>query len=162
MKSTASRAGKAYKELRMERGAVVLETALSAAAFFFILVTGFDMMRLGYNVMSAHYAVTKVMRQAILGGPGSGTDRGTAIENQVVAEAGSLGINISSAAANNPFVIVCSSIATPCMPGDPDNAGEENDLFSIHLRYPLHLFFGFGEYNVDVVAIGRNEPFRSV
>lgn len=142
----------------------MVETAFSIGLFFLLILSGVELMRLGYNVMCAHYAISSQMRQAILG-PTDATQaamtpaqRGKWIEDQVVQRARSLGVSLDSPQANNPYVSVCT-LDPGCV---ADNAGGENVAIYIEVNYPLSLFFGLAQYNVRAIAIGRNEPFNSL
>ncbi len=151
-----------YLDTRLndEQGAVMLEALLSIGLYLAIILFGCDLMRLGFNVISSQYVASKTMREMILGGPQSATDRADLLEDKLIASAADLGINLGPAAGNNPFVTVCSVAGGDCSGGD--HAGEEEQLVSIRIRYPVSLFFGLVAYPVDIVVLGRNEPFRSL
>lgn len=137
----------------------MVETSFTAGVFFFIIFTGCELLRLGFNIIISQYVATTVLRAAILGEgiTDDGQARGNVIEDAVINEEARFGVNLgATGAGDNPLVTVCSPAGCT-----PDNAGNEDDLITIQIKYPLPLFFGLGTYTVNVAVTGKNEPFTS-
>ena len=157
---------------RHEQGAALLEFAISAGVFIFLLIITADVMRYSLATVKAQFIADRAIRDLVLQQHSAATAR-TAIKNRAarfgVTLSDAAGTNnihlcsgqdiIGAAAATPPaFSVDCSNF-NPCQGVAAEGSGGPRDLVTIHICYPFNFTLWGSMLPVTAHAIGRNEPF---
>lgn len=143
--------------LNSESGATLVEFSLSCLLFFFLLIGGMEMMRLGYNVLITEYASSWALRKAVVNqvadlNKADPTNRANDVETQLITFMRNMGITV-----DDSKITICATSGS-CA-ADADSAGEAEELISVSINYNVPLLMGLGTYKVSSIVFGRNEPF---
>lgn len=139
------------RRLHNESGATLVEAAISAPVFFFIVLVGVGLLVTSYRVAALHYSLMRTARFAALGltMPGA-LNRQIAIENRLIDEAGGFGVRLTP-----EDILVCRESPDFCL---FESAAGPNEFVYIGATDSISLPFGKNiSYTLSVIA--RNEPF---
>jgi len=147
---------KAYKP-GSERGAVYVEMAISALAFFLLCFVTLDVLRLSYQMANAEFIVNRAVRDAVIDQTQAGATRLSTVQTIVTNKASRYGVTLDPATQ----IKVCSvSSGSTCTYGSANqSAGTGRQLVAIGIRYDFRFLFWLLSHEINAEAIGRNEPF---
>ncbi len=146
---------------RSEKGATMVEYSIILPLFFVLVLTTFDLLRLGFNALSIEYVGARVMRLAALGPPSplppSYTTFEKYLEDEMITLGAPLGLRLK-----HEDISFCPIGMAPC---GSDNAGKPRDLVVTRLRVPVNGYV-IGEamrlakttYFLGTTLITKNEP----
>jgi hypothetical protein len=155
-----------------ERGATLVEMALTIGVFLIGLGGSIELIRLGYYSVTYQMLATHAARCGGLGDcsvpiDDTGPHRAQALLRQLAADGGGpgplarpFGVAIDQADVCAWVMSSSSHMPEPCTNGgdigNPYNPAQRLFLLQIQRRLPL--FFGLGSYTVTAQALGYNEP----
>lgn len=138
-----------FYQLRVsERGAAMIESALALPLFFFLLIVGFDLLRMSYRAVSLQYLAERTSRYAVVRAV-TGAD----IQNEFDALASSFGLDVSTAS-----ISYCPVTTSPCSGMQPGKPGELM-VFRVTLPNPIILLFA--TFTLEATVVSKNEYFTA-
>jgi hypothetical protein len=155
---SSPRAGLRARRTRFsEAGAALWEGSLGLTLFFFLLIVGFDVIRMTYVSLGGQFAVDRTVRWASLGeklvrDAGSGPvelDRIASIKQKLIESAAPFGLS-----PNADDIRICPVSDLSC---SSDDLGASRALFRIEWRYSARLVCWPRTYDFKFHAYGQNE-----
>lgn len=136
-----------------DRGAVAVETALSALVFLSALIMTIDLIRLSYYYATTQFLAARILRVVNVT-DGAPSFREAAIIREKNQSAGAYGM-----APGQVGVTVATVGATTSCPLGTICKSDPRDLVSVKVSYRYKFFYNVFEFTVESFAVGRNEPF---
>ena len=139
-----------------ERGAIMVETALSFTVLLFMVLSTFELLRLGYTGLATQYLLSKFSRVAVVGGAQSSTERAAEIRADLIAFGQKLGVELDP--ANNPDAVITICPDTGYCTNGLD-VGTSSGYFTIRISDSFKMLFNTVRIPYENVILARNEPF---
>ncbi len=143
-----------------ERGATMVEAALSVQVFILVIVIAIELGMASYQSAALNYAVSQGTRWATLNQTIGAMNRKDSIENKVQELARPYGlalqpgnIEVCLAADLDPNTDTCATEKAETPGGKV-----KEEYIQIKANYPSSLLFGAYQVDLTAKAFGRNEP----
>jgi hypothetical protein len=142
-----------------ERGATMVEMAVSLPAFILVLLCGLELLRFAIIMLASQMAVIEGIRHVITGECGAATcnsqSRAQYAQQLIVNTAAGLGVELAQTE-----ICVRPALGSPCSAQNPPDAGNPRDVIVAEVDAPFQLLVGIQlSLSIRASAIGRNEPF---
>ncbi len=146
-----------------ERGATIVEFALSAGIFVTFIVGAMQLIHFGYTSVHTQHALNQVARWAsVQDDPADGSPRVDFILNSthgLINKMSEAGIEVSS---NDLAICPISTSSSYCDFNGVKNTGEPRDFVKYQLRHEYGFIFNLFNFEVIAVALIKNEPYKTV
>ena len=133
-----------FSDRELNRGATLVEFALSLAVILPLLVVAFQLLYLSFVAVSVQFVATRSLREAIIG-----DNTLSEVENRIIGHASSLGLSVAFG-----DIDICPVSNAECATHD---LGEPRELVYVRVQKNLYILL-LGLYKVSGIEIGRNEP----
>ena len=137
--------------LRRERGATLVETALTAMLFLAVVTGLISLCLTAYNRAALRQALHASASLCASGGTMVGLDRTASVEALLRSEAARLGLGLRLAR-----VAVCPTDQQNC---SPSTAGTPGELMTITAEIESQILLNTGQFRIDERITFRNEQF---
>ncbi len=145
-----------------ERGATLVEFALSAGVLFMFLVLGVDTIAFGYSALTVQYVHNRAARDAmpltaagsIGGGNVDATARANIIAQRIKDLGTQYGVNLSDPATT--AITICPLTDAACAPND---AGDPKTFVRISILRDYTFVWHAFHYRMNFSVVAKNEPF---
>lgn len=136
-----------------EDGSALVEGTVSIGVLLAFLFTSIQLIFMGYTSLCLQFVAIEGIRLASIGEPEGASpsyDHASAIKNYVIDRSAALGIPLTT-----DQIEICPTSNVKC--GGNSFVGVPNGLLSLRLTRDVTVF-GVGNFMIDGIAIGRNEP----
>lgn len=155
--------------LSNQRGATILEFAISSVLIFMFLILGFDILRMAYQSSSIQYVLAKGASYGVIqacsardasGAIESTSVRRDLIRDAVILESDRYGLGIEKSNYPSHYISVCTTLNTPCPVDDAlQNPGDSKDFIRVDVRSDILFFWGAITVPIYSYVIVKNEAF---
>lgn len=140
-----------------EKGATMVEFAISASIFFIFIISALEIMRFGYTNLAIQFALTRVARFAIIQPLPLPPGRVGDIRQKFIDDMSAFGVNAAGTFKFCPVPagsvgpsFTCPNAMTPGLP---------KDLMLFEYQGPFYAFVPVLSININRKAFMKNEPY---
>jgi len=137
-----------------EAGGALVEFSLSVLFMVWLCFIICDLLHFSYRFVTAQHLVNEMVRRVTIDGS---LNTVGAIQTAIINKARQYGITLN--ANGNQNITVCNLLDSSCSTTDIDPVGVGRDLIRISINFPYRFISCGWSYNIQVDAMGRNEPF---
>ena len=136
----------------------MVEFALIAAFFLVFLITAAQALQMVYSALTLQFLASRSMRTMVVGPQTAGTSstqQAALLQENLIAAGRAYNLQLDGSQIH-----ICPVSSTaPDIDCAADDAGESGAMMTIHIVHPFRFFFGLGTFNLEALALGKNEPY---
>lgn len=146
---------KHLRQLKGERGSVMVETAIAFPFFMFLVAVGIVLVMSGYSSLVTQYAAVRATRTLVTGWEEDPTLRATQMRDDAIDFMETLGLD-----RNRLDICINTPNNANCAGGALD-AGEPGEIVLVRIDYQIPLTMWGFDFDVRGIASGINERYAT-